>query len=151
MHYFPIEWNPYSIRVQPKLREIKAINSYRAKIYASLEAVLFLHSYSEYHCSIKSKFRAIYDNQAYINKLNWLLEENFYHHCLHEETENEALQLILRLIPKQFSIQHAFVYQDSKISRSDLTAEAKLNIAANKISTTNAKLPINTHVISSHF
>ena len=114
--------------------------------------MLFLHLYSDYHSiSIQNQCRAVCDNQSYVNKLNWLLEEDFHHHVLHKETENEALQLIIHLIPKQFSIQHILGHQDSNTSQLDLIVEAKLNITADKTATTNAKLLINTHMISSPF
>ena len=136
----------------PNFGQIKAINSYRAEIYASLAAVLFLNMYAEYHIiTIQNKCRSICDNEAYVNKLTWLLEEDFHHHGLHKETENEALQLILNLIPKQFSIQHVLGHQDENTHESKLSIEAKLNIETDEIATKNAKLPINTHAISSSF
>ena len=96
----------------PNVGKIQAINSCSAEIYASLAAVLFLHLYSEYHrISIQNHCRSICDNQAYVNKLNWPLEEYFHHHGLNKETENEALQLIIYLILKQFSIQHILGHQ----------------------------------------
>ena len=114
--------------------------------------VLCLYSYSGYHSiSIQNQCLAICDNQAYVNKLNWLLEEDFNHHGLHKETENEALQIIFQLISETFLIQHILGHQDPNTFQSDLTIEAKLNIAINKIVTTNAKLPINAHVTSSPF
>ena len=76
--------------------QIKAINSYRAEIYTSLPVVLFLNMYIEYHIIIiQNKCRSIYDNEVYVNKLTWFLEEDFHHHGLYKEIENEALKLIL--------------------------------------------------------
>ena len=55
--------------------------------------------YTEYHSiTIQNKCRFICDNESCVNKLTWLLKEDFHHHGLHKETENEALQLILNLI-----------------------------------------------------
>ena len=136
----------------PKFGQIKAINSYRAEIHASLAAVLFLHLYSEYHnTSIQDQCRSICDNEAYVNKLTRLLEDDFHHHGLHKETKNEALQLILHLIPNQFTIQHILGHQDDNTHESELTIKAKPNIKTDEIATENAKLPINTHAISSQF
>ena len=91
----------------PNYGKIKAIKSYRVEIYTSLAAVLFIHLYSEHHSiSIQNQYRSICDNQVYVNKLNWLLDEDFHHHGLHKETEDKVLQLIIHIITKQFSIQH---------------------------------------------
>ena len=130
----------------PNFGKIKAINSYRAEIYTSLAVVLFLNMYVEYHSII-----SICDNEAYVNKLTWLLEEEFNHHGLNKETENETLQLILQLIPKQFSIQHILGHQDGNTHESKLSIKAKLKIKTDEIATKNAKLLINTHAISSPF
>ena len=114
--------------------------------------VLFLNLYSEYHnISIQNKCRSICNNEAYMNKLTWLLEEDFHHHGLHKETENEALQFTLHLIPKQFTIKHVLGHQDNNTNESELTIEAKLNINTDTIATKNTKLSINTHAISSPF
>ena len=136
----------------PNFGQIKAIHSYRAEIYAFIAAVLFVHLYSKHHSiSIQNQCRSICDNQAYTNISNWLLEVNLYHHGFHKKTENEALQLLIQLILTQFSIQHILVHQNSNIPESELTIEEKLNISADEIATTNTKLPINTHDISSPF
>ena len=147
-----IDGTPIVSGFNPNFGQIKAINSYRAEIYASLAAVLYLNMYAEYHSIIiQNKCRSICDNEAYVNKLTWLLEEDFHHHRLHKETENETLQLILRLIPKPFSIQHVLEHQDENNHESKLSLEAKLHIKTDEIATKNAKLPINTHEISSPF
>ena len=83
-------------------------------------------------------------------KLNRLLEEDLNHRGFHKETEKEALQLILHSIHKQLLIQHILRNQDSNIPESELTIEATI-IAADKIATTNVKLPINTYASFSPF
>ena len=114
--------------------------------------VLFLHSYSEYHSiSIQNQCLAICDNQAYVNRLNWLLKEDSHYNSLHKGTENEAPQISIQLIYDTFSTQYILGHQESNTSQSNFTIEAKQNIIADKRGTTNAKLPINTHITSSFF
>ena len=123
----------------PNFGQIKAINSYRAEIYASLAAVLFLNMYAEYNIIIiQNKCRSICDNKAYLNKLTCLLEEDFHHHKLYKETENEKLQLILQLIPKQFSIQHVlgWKYPWIKIINQDETKKRNWWYSNEKCETT---------------
>ena len=49
----------------PNFSQISAINSYRAEIYASLAATLFLHLYSVYYrLPVKNNIHALCDNQA---------------------------------------------------------------------------------------
>ena len=100
---------------------------------------------------MQNQCRAICNNEEYVNKLNWLIKGDVHYHVLHKEIENEALQLIFHFIHKQFSINHIFGHQDSNASQSNLTVEVKLNIATDKIATTNAKLLTNTYMISSPF
>ena len=108
--------------------------------------------YAEYHIIIiQNKRRSICDNESYINTLTWLLEEYFNRHGLHKETENEALQLILQLILKQFSIQHVLEHQDGNTHESKLSIKAKLKVETDEIATNGAKLSMNTHAISSPF
>ena len=42
---------------------------------------------------------AIYDNLAFVTKLSWLLKDNYNSHDLHESTEQDALKLILKILP----------------------------------------------------
>ena len=123
----------------PNFGQFKAIISYRAKIYTSLAAVLFLQLYSEYHnISTQNQYQPVCDNEVYVNKLTWLLEEDFHYHDFHKETKSEALQLILHLIPKQFTIKQVLGHQDDNTYESELTIEAKLNIKTDEIATENA-------------
>ena len=54
--------------------------------------------------TLANKYIAIYDNQAYVNKLSWLLEDDYHHHGLHKATESKALYLILKILTKNFLI-----------------------------------------------
>ena len=48
---------------------------------------------------IGNKFLAICDNLAFVNKLSWLLEDNYNNHGLHKSTEQEAFHVILQILP----------------------------------------------------
>ena len=136
----------------PNFGQISAINSYRAEVYASLAVILFLHLYSVYyHLPVKNKTHALCDNQAYVNKLTWLLEDDYHQQGLHKNTEAEALTIILQLLPKNFSIEHVKSHQDDKVAYNELDTKAQLNIDADSIATATASIPINTHAISLPF
>ena len=54
----------------------------------------------------------LYDNQAHVEKLAWLLVDDYYHHNLHRATENEVLILISQIISPNFRIKHIHGHQD---------------------------------------
>ena len=64
--------------------------------------------------TLANKYISIYDNQAYLNKLSWLFEDDYHHHGLHKATESETLYLILKILPKHFHVEHIFGPQDDK-------------------------------------
>ena len=97
---------------------------------------------------LTNKYIAICDNQAYVNKLSWLLEDDYHHHGLHKDTESEALYLILQILPKNFKIEHILGHQDDKVKYEKLSIKARLNVDADKIATKNASIPKNTHISS---
>ena len=90
---------------------------------------------------LTNKYIAICDNQAYVNKLSWLLEDDYHHHGLHKATESEALYLILQILPKNFKIEHILGHQDDKVIYKKLSIKARLNVDADKIATKNASIP----------
>ena len=94
--------------------QICAINSYRAEVYASLAATLFLYFYSKYYfVSINNRIHALCDNQAYVDKLTYLLKDDYHHHGLYKNTEVEALSLNLHILLQNFSIEHIKGHQDN--------------------------------------
>ena len=98
--------------------------------------------------TLDNKYIAIYDNQAYVNKLFQLLEDDYHHHGLHKATESEALYLILKILPKNFHIEHILGHQDDKGKYENLSIEARINVDADKITTKNASILNNTHISS---
>ena len=90
----------------------------------------------------------IYDNQTYVNKLSWLLEDDCHHHGLHKAIESEALYLILKIIPKNFHIKYILRHQDDKVKYMNLPIKARLNVDTDKIATQNASIPKYTHISS---
>ena len=98
-----------------KFGQIRDTNSYRAEIYASLVATLFLHVHSQFvMVKLENNYIAICDNQAYVNKIAWLLEDYYHLHGLHKATEYEALLLILQILPSHFYIEHIRGRQDDE-------------------------------------
>ena len=83
---------------------------------------------------IGNKFLAIYDNLAFVNKLSWLLEDDYNSHGIHKATAQEVFKLILQIIPNDFAIEHK-----------DLSTKARLNIDADTIATSNSSMPLNNH------
>ena len=88
-----------------------------------------------------NKYIANCDNQVYVNKLSWLLENDYHHHNLHKATKKEALYLILKIIPKNFDIEHTLSHQDDLKKYEKLSIKARLNVDADKIATKNASIP----------
>ena len=95
-----------------------------------------------------NKYITIYDNQAYVNKLSLLLEDDYHRHGLHKATESEALSLILQILPKSFHNKHILGHQDDKVKYEKLSIKARLNVDADKVATNNASIPKNTHISS---
>lgn len=69
--------NHLTSRYKPISGQSYQTHSYRSEIYAFLSAILFLYYYRK-HFSIplNNKYTSICDNQAYVNKLSWLLEDD---------------------------------------------------------------------------
>ena len=55
---------------------------------------------------IGNGFLAIYDNLAFVNKLSWLLEDDYNNHSLHKSSDQEAFHLILQILSTSFTIEH---------------------------------------------
>ena len=76
------------------------------------------------------------------------MEDDYHHRGLHKDTESEALYLILKILPKNFHIEHILGHQDDKEMYENLSMKARLNVDADKIATKNACIPKNTHISS---
>ena len=87
------------------------------------------------------------DNDAYVNKLQELMEDPYQF----RNNEPEALTIILQCLPNHFTIQHVFGHQNDKTKWKDLSKYANLNINADHLATTSAFIPINTHIKSIPF
>ena len=86
------------------------------------------------------------DNQALVDKLSWLLEDPYHQSNLHNETDSEAIQIILNIVPANYKIFHVYGHQDEKTKYEKLTIDAKLNVDSDRLATTNKKLSINTNI-----
>ena len=136
----------------PNFGQIRQINSYRAEIYASLSVSLFLYYFAKYFMIvIGNAFIAICDNLSFVDKLSWLLEDDYNNHGLHKSTEQEAFHLILKTLPKTFSIEHVKGHQDDYKRYRDLPIKARLNIDADEIATSSSSIPLNHHIQSTKF
>ena len=82
---------------------------------------------------IGNKFLAIYDNLTFVNKLSWLLEDNYNSHGLHKTTDQEVFNLILQILPKSFIIEHIKGHQADSMFYKDLLIKARLTIDADKL------------------
>ena len=106
---------------KPNFGQLRQINSYRAEIYASLSASIFLYHYAKYFMiEIGNDFLAICDNLAFVNKLSWLLKDDYNNHAFHKSTEQETFHLILQILSKAFTIEHVKGHQDNYRSYKDL-------------------------------
>ena len=125
---------------------------HRSEIYASLSATLFLYYYRKYFSvPLNKKYTSIYDNQAYINQLSWLLEDEISKNNLHKTTEDKAYAIILKIIPDNFKIEHIHRHQDTSNNYNSLTTKAKLNVDTDIIVTKYSSVPLNSHVTSPPF
>ena len=70
---------------------------------------------------------------------------------IHKIKEYESYLAILSILPVNFDIAHIKGHQDDHKLRKDLANEEKLNIDADKIATTCAKLTLNIHLPTSPF
>ena len=70
---------------------------------------------------------------------------------IHKIRESEAYLAMLSFLPVNFAINHIKGYQDEVEPSKDLTIIEKLNVDADKIATTCAKIPINIHLPSAPF
>ena len=144
-HHLVEEYNP-------NFGQSNKITSYRSEAYAVLSATLFLH-----HCcnffgvSLNNTITTGFDNQALVDKLSWLLEDPYYQSNFHNETDSEALRIILKIIPENYKILHVYGHQVEKSKYEKLTIDAKLNVDSDRLDTTNKKLPINTNINSYPF
>ena len=100
---------------------------------------------------LKNNIHALCDNQAYVNKITWLLEDEYHQQGLHKNTEAEVLTLILQLSPVNFTIENVKGHQDNKLDYNELDTKAQLNIDADSIASATASIPINTHAVSLPF
>ena len=119
---------------------------------AVLSAILFLHHYCNcFGVTLHNKITAGCDNQALVDKLSWLLEDPYHQSNLHNETDSEAIRILLKIIPANYKISHVYGHQDEKTKYENLTIDAKLNVDSDRLATTNKKLPINMNITSYPF
>ena len=136
----------------PNFGQSNKITSYRSEAYAVLSATLFLHHYcNSFGVSLNNTITAGYGNQALVDKLSWLLEDPYHQSNLHNETDSEALRIILKIVPANYKILHVYGHQDKKTKYEQLTINAKLNVDSDRLATTNKKIPINTNINSYPF
>ena len=100
---------------------------------------------------IRNEFLAICDNLAFVNKLSWLLEDDYNNHGLHKSTDQEAFHLIMQILPKSFTIEHVKGHQDNYRSYKDLPIKVRLNIDADEIETSSSSIPLNHYIQSTKF
>ena len=100
---------------------------------------------------VHNKINALCDNQVYIKKLTWLLDDEYNQQGIHKNTEAEALSIILRLLQSNITIEHVKSHQDDKIQYKDLDIKAQLSIDADSIATTTSTILINTNTIALPF
>ena len=61
---------------------------------------------------LPNTYVVICDNQDYVNKLLYLFEDEYHHQILYENTEQEVLDLILKILPNNVSIEQVKGHQD---------------------------------------
>ena len=136
----------------PNFGQNNQITSYRSEAYTVLSATLFLHYYCNFFgVSLNNTITVGCDNQALVNKLSWLLEDPYHQSNLYNESDSEALRIILNIVPANYKILLVYGHQDDKIKYAKLTIDAKLNVDSDRLATTNKKLSINTNINSYPF
>ena len=100
----------------PNFGQSSDITSYRTEVYASLAASLFLHLFSQFYMvEFTKQCKAICSNRKYLRQLSWLLEDKYHYHGLHKSTEQEALSIIIQIIPPNFTIEFIQGYQEKQL------------------------------------
>ena len=113
----------------PNFGPSEDITSYRTEVYACLASSLFLHLYSQFYIiEIKNKCKAMCSNPKYVRQLSWLLEDEYHHHGLYKSTEQEAISIILKMLPPNFKMEFIQGYQDKKTLYDRLPIKGKLNV-----------------------
>ena len=100
---------------------------------------------------IGNEFLAICGNLAFVNKLSWLLEDDYNNHGLHKSTEQETFHLILQILPKALTIEHVIGHQDDYRRYKDRPIDARLNLDADEIANFSSSIPLNHHIQSTKF
>lgn len=108
-----------------------------------------LHLYSTYYNFLfDNKINELRDNQSYVNKLTWLLKDDYHQQGLYINTETEVLSITIQFLSSNFTIEHIKGHQDDTKIYSELNIKAQLNIDADKIATATVSISMNTHDIS---
>ena len=80
----------------PNFWQAKKTSSYRTEVYATLDILLFLHHYGKYYkITLNNKFTALCDNEAYVNKLQQIMEDPYQFSDPYKNNEPEAITIIL--------------------------------------------------------
>ena len=136
----------------PDYGQIARIHSYRSEVYASLASQLFLKTYAEYfHIIIDNNITGYCDKKAYVERIQQFTADPYLTKGLFKQTEQEAYRILLQIQPEQFKMIHVRGHQDDEKTFDELDTPAQLNIAADKVATTKARKPINTHLLSAPF
>ena len=74
-----------------------------------------------------------------------ITEEKCYDEYI-QTADHEAVHLLKKYLPNQFSINHVRSHQDKRKKKCNLTKAERLNIAADELVGSTSSQPINSHI-----
>ena len=133
-------------RHDPEFGRHADINSYHSDKCASLASLTFLECYCDYFSlPLKNTIHTTYDSKSYVTKMKEFISYPYSKLYKHKIKESKAYLAILSILPVNFAINHIKGHQDDVTPNKDLTITEQLNVDADKIATTCAKIPIHIH------
>ena len=97
----------------PNFGHANKTSSFRTEVYASLVPLLFSHHYTKYYkITLNTKFTVLCDNEAYVKKLQQIMEDPYQFSNSYKNKKPEVITIILQCILDQFTIYHVFGHQN---------------------------------------
>ena len=100
---------------------------------------------TNFYLPLKNTIHVTCDSKLYVTKINEFISHQNSKLFIQKIKESEAYLAFLSILPVNFVINHIKEHQDDVKPSKDLTIAKQLNVDADEIVTTCAKIPINIH------
>ena len=95
---------------------------------------------------LSSHIKYFCDNLEVVNKMKKLIKDAQYYDEYIKTADHDAVHLLKRYLPRQFTINHIRSHQDKRKEKSQLTTAERLNIVADELVGSTSSRPINSHI-----